>query len=61
MTGRKKQDRRPELHNEVWSIAINQLAKKYGLFDVGLAKIYRNTIFFYLSADIGPERKPAKY
>ena len=31
--------RRSELYKEVWTTPIHQLAKKYGLSDVGLAKI----------------------
>ncbi len=31
--------RRAELYKEVWTTPIHQLAKKYGLSDVGLAKI----------------------
>ncbi len=41
----KKQDRvtlhRERLHKEVWETPILQLAKKYGMSDVGLAKVCR--------------------
>lgn len=41
----KKQDRvtlhREKLHKEVWQTPVRQLAKKYGMSDVGLAKICR--------------------
>ena len=33
--------RRSELYDQVWSVAITQLSKQYGLSDVGLAKICR--------------------
>jgi len=33
--------KREKLYQEVWSVPILQLAKKYGLSDVGLAKICR--------------------
>ena len=39
MNDRSKQIRRAELYKEVWTTPIHQLAKKYGLSDVGLAKI----------------------
>lgn len=39
----KKQDRvvlqREKLHKEVWQTPVRQLAKKYGMSDVGLAKV----------------------
>jgi len=41
----KKQDRvvlqREKLHKEVWQTPVRQLAKKYGMSDVGLAKVCR--------------------
>lgn len=45
--------RRSELYKEVWTTPIHQLAKKYGLSDVGLARFARNTTFRGLPGDTG--------
>lgn len=41
MDNQPKRIRRLELYNQVWETPVTQLAKKYGLSDVGFAKICR--------------------
>jgi len=42
---KKQQISRKELYQEVWSTPMTKLAKKYGISDVGLAKVCnRNNI-----------------
>ncbi|MGB6012912.1 MAG: hypothetical protein WBI57_16750, partial [Desulfobacterales bacterium] len=39
MDNNTKKISRSELYEQVWTVAITKLSKKYGLSDVGLAKI----------------------
>jgi hypothetical protein len=47
---------RLELYKRVWETPVTQLAKEYGLSDVGFAKIAKSTIFQDLRGATGPKK-----
>lgn len=47
MAREKKTVTREQLYEQVWEMPMSQLAKEYGLSDVGLAKICKKLDIFF--------------